>query len=181
MYKGKILISNFTLVNDLEFNKAVILIVKNDNEGTIGFILNKKSNYLLSDINSGSKELNIPIYKGGPVMMDTLHFIHKKTKLFKKSIKITNEIFWGNEFEKAVQLLSDKKINPKEIKFFIGYSGWDDTQLENEVDEKSWLITKTYSTKEIFDFEKLLWKNSLEKFGDYYKLWSNSPENPNHN
>ena len=96
MYKGKILISNYTLVNDLEFNKAVILIAKSDNEGTIGFILNKKSNYLLSDINSGSKELNIPIYKGGPVMIDTIHFIHKKTKLFQKSTKITNEIFWGN-------------------------------------------------------------------------------------
>ena len=95
MYKGKILISNYTLVNDLEFNKAVILIAKSDNEGTIGFILNKKSNYLLSDINSGSKELNIPIYKGGPVMIDTIHFIHKKTKLFQKSTKITNEIFWG--------------------------------------------------------------------------------------
>lgn len=181
MYKGKILISNYTLVNDLEFNKAVILIVKNDNEGTIGFILNKKSNYLLSDINSGSKELNIPIYKGGPVMIDTIHFIHKKTKLFQKSTKITNEIFWGNEFEKAVELIRDKKINPKEIKFFVGYSGWDETQLENEVDEKSWLVTETYSTKEIFGFEKLLWKNNLEKFGDYYKLWSNSPENPNYN
>ena len=104
MYKGKILISNYTLVNDLEFNKAVILIAKSDNEGTIGFILNKKSNYLLSDINSGSKELNIPIYKGGPVMIDTIHFIHKKTKLFQKSTKITNEIYWGNEFEKAVEL-----------------------------------------------------------------------------
>lgn len=181
MYKGKILISNYTLVNDLEFNKAVILIAKSDNEGTIGFILNKKSNYLLSDINSGSKELNIPIYKGGPVMIDTIHFIHKKTKLFQKSIKITNEIFWGNEFEKAIELVRDKKINPKEIKFFIGYSGWDDSQLENEVDEKSWLISEAYSTKEIFDFEKLLWKNNLEKFGDYYKLWSNSPENPNYN
>ena len=58
---------------------------------------------------------------------------------------------------------------------------WDETQLENEIDEKSWLITKNYTTKEIFGFEKLLWKNNLEKFGDYYKLWSNSPENPNYN
>lgn len=181
MYKGKILISNYTLVNDLEFNKAVVLIVKDDNEGTIGFMLNKRSNYLLSELNSGSKELNIPIYKGGPVMIDTIHFIHKKTKLFQQSTKITNEIFWGNEFEKAVELIRDKKIDAKEIKFFVGYSGWDENQLENEIEEKSWLITSTYTKKEIFGFEKLLWKNNLEKFGEYYKLWSNSPENPNYN
>ena len=114
-------------------------------------------------------------------MIDTIHFIHKKTKLFQQSTKITNEIFWGNEFEKAVELIRDKKIDAKEIKFFVGYSGWDENQLENEIEEKSWLINSTYTKKEIFGFEKLLWKNNLEKFGEYYKLWSNSPENPNYN
>ena len=76
----------------------------------------------------------------------------------------TQIIFWGNEFEKAVELIRDKKIDAKEIKFFVGYSGWDENQLENEIEEKSWLITSTFTKKEIFGFEKLLWKNNLEKF-----------------
>jgi len=181
LFKGKILISNYTLVNDFEFNKSVILIVKNDKKETIGFILNKKSNYLLSDVNSKYEELNIPIYKGGPVMINTIHFIHKKTSLFKNSTMITDDIFWGNEYEKAIELIKNKKINKYEIKFFLGYSGWEKKQLNGEIEEKSWLISKDYKISDIFNSEKLLWKNKLEKFGDYYKLWSNSPENPNYN
>ena len=75
MNKGKILISNFTLLNDEQFNKSIVLIVKDDSEATLGFIINKKTRYLLSDLNERSKGIDIPIYDGGPVGMD-LSLIH---------------------------------------------------------------------------------------------------------
>lgn len=181
MYKGKILISNYTLVNDFEFNKSIILIAENNKKNTIGFVINKKTNYLLSDIDRTFKELKIPIYKGGPVKVDTIHFIHKKSELFEKSKMITEEIFWGNQFEKAIKLIKQKKININEIKFFLGYSGWEKNQLHHEIDEKSWLSTNNYKVSDIFNSEKLIWKKKIEKFGEYYKIWSNSPDNPNYN
>jgi putative transcriptional regulator len=48
--KGQILVSNYTLVNDIEFNKTLILIVESNIEGIVGFVFNKESEYQLSDI-----------------------------------------------------------------------------------------------------------------------------------
>ena len=110
MNKGKILVSNFTLLNDLEFNKSVIIIVKDDEEATIGFILNKKSKYIISELNESCKGLDLSIYEGGPVAMDSLHFIHKKCKFLNDSIKITDDLYWGMNFKLAVELLKKDEI-----------------------------------------------------------------------
>ena len=72
MKKGQILVSNYTLVNDIEFNKTLILIVESNNEGIVGFVFNKESEYQLSDIDEKLKGIDLKIYKGGPVMIDTL-------------------------------------------------------------------------------------------------------------
>ena len=144
MNKGKILVSNFTLLNDLEFNKSVIIIVKDDEEATIGFILNKKSKYIISDLNESCKGLDLSIYEGGPVAMDSLHFIHKKCKFLNDSIKITDDLYWGMNFKLAVVLLKEDKISKNDIKFFLGYSGWEKNQLKGELDENSWLISNNF-------------------------------------
>ena len=150
MNKGKILISNFTLLNDNQFNKSVILIVKDDSEATIGFILNKKTNYLISDLNESCVGLDLPVYEGGPVGLDSLHFVHKKNNLIVGSIKISDDLFWGIDFNGIIKLLKKNKIKKDDIKFFIGYSGWGKNQLSDELNENSWLISSKFSSKDIF-------------------------------
>ena len=58
MKKGQILVSNYTLVNDIEFNKTLILIVESNNEGIVGFVFNKESNYQLSEIDEKLIEID---------------------------------------------------------------------------------------------------------------------------
>ena len=181
MNKGKILISNFTLLNDEQFNKSIVLIVKDDSEATLGFIINKKTHYLLSDLNERSKGVDIPIYDGGPVGMDTIHFIHKKNNLIKKSKKITNDLYWGTDFKSVTQLLKKNKINKKDVKFFLGFSGWGQNQLHDELNENSWLISSNFISNDILNTSRSFWKNMINNFGEYYKIWSNSPDNPSLN
>tara|TARA_B100000575_G_C22817544_1_gene481135 strand:+ start:143 stop:688 length:546 start_codon:yes stop_codon:yes gene_type:complete len=179
--KGKILISNFTLLNDNQFNKSVILIVKDDSEATIGFILNKKTNYLISDLNESCVGLDLPVYEGGPVGLDSLHFVHKKNNLIYGSIKISDDLCWGIDFNGIIKLLKKNKIKKDDIKFFIGYSGWGKNQLSDELNENSWLISSKFSSKDIFTTSQSFWKKKINEFGEYYKIWSNSPDNPNLN
>ena len=181
MNKGKILISNFTLLNDNQFNKSVILIVKDDSETTVGFILNKKTTYLISDLNESCKGLDISVYEGGPVSLDSLHFIHKKNQLIKDSIKIGDGLYWGVNFTKIINLLKTNKIDKKDVKFFIGYSGWGKKQLTDEINENSWLISSNFLNKDVLNTSNTFWKNKINEFGEYYKIWSNSPDNPNLN
>tara|TARA_B100001564_G_scaffold228869_1_gene193074 strand:- start:315 stop:860 length:546 start_codon:yes stop_codon:yes gene_type:complete len=179
--KGNLLISNYTLINDLEFNRSVILLTRNDGEGSIGFVINKKSTYKICDLDTEYKDIKAKIYYGGPVSVDTIHFIHKKNSFVTGSEKISNEIYWGKDFNEIIKLIRQNKVEINDVKFFIGYSGWEQEQLERELDENSWLILKKYNSNDIFKTKNELWKNKLISFGEKYKLWANSPENPNYN
>ena len=181
MRKGNLLISNYTLINDLEFNRSVIYITKDNDEGSIGFVINKKSSYKICDLDKKFSDIKAPIYFGGPVGVDTIHFIHRENKMLSSSEKVSNEIYWGRDFDKLISLIRNKKIRINDVKFFLGYSGWDYGQLNRELNENSWLVLKKFNSDDILKSKKDIWKNKLVSFGDKYKLWSNSPENPNYN
>ena len=59
---------------------------------------------------------------GGPVEPDNLYFIHNTPKLISDSIKINDELYWGGDFEKVIELLNEGSINEENIRFFLGYS-----------------------------------------------------------
>ena len=75
--------------------------------------------------------------------------------------------------------MTDKYKN--DIKIFLGYSGWEKNQLRGELDENSWLLSKNFKTKDILETSNVFWKKKINEFGEYYKIWSNSPDNPNLN
>ena len=101
--------------------------------------------------------------------------------MLSSSEKVSNEIYWGKDFDKLISLIRKKKIDVGNIKFFMGYSGWEHKQLENEITENSWLVQNNFSLDDIFKCGKYFWKKILLNLGDKYKLWANSPENPNYN
>jgi putative transcriptional regulator len=73
---GKLLISE-PFLKDPNFKRSVILLTEHNEEGTIGFVLNQPSNLLLKDLIPDLWQANYTVYVGGPVEMDTIHFIHR--------------------------------------------------------------------------------------------------------
>ena len=78
-------------------------------------------------------------------------------------------------------MIENQEIFPNEIMFFIGYSGWDFDQLEEELKEDSWIISELESNniKELRDTD--LWKNTLNKMGPKHSAFTNFPEDPSFN
>ena len=66
-------------------------------------LCNKKSKYIISDLNESCKGLDLSIYEIS--CNGLLHFIHKKCKFLNDSIKITDDLYWGMNFKLAVVLL----------------------------------------------------------------------------
>jgi putative transcriptional regulator len=176
--KGKLLIAEPSIIGDLSFNRSVILLVDHNSDGSVGFILNKPLKYtindLLPEINS-----NFKIYNGGPVEQDNLYFIHTVPALFNNSIEISNGLFWGGDFELTKELINKGVISKKEIRFFLGYSGWDAHQLETEKEANSWIVTDNiYHNKILGKNAAQFWKKRILELGGEYLIWSNAPENP---
>ena len=181
MKKGNILYADPTLNIDLNFNRSVVLIAEKNKLGTVGFILNKKSLYSTLDLIPELNE-NFIIYVGGPVEKDNLYFIHNIPHLIPNSIKIKEKLHWGGNFETVVDLINKKKINKSQIKFFLGYSGWNEGQLDEELKINSWIVSHELGLENIaLKTSDLIWKNKLINLGGEYLIWSNSPENPQHN
>lgn len=175
--KGNLLIAEPSILDDLEFNRSVILISEHTKNGTVGFILNKPTNYtineLLPEINS-----NLIAYCGGPVAEDNLYFIHTIPELIPNSELISDNIYWGGDFNTVKRLLNDEKIVPSQIRFFLGYTGWSNSQLREEINQTSWIIKKN-TIKNLFKVKTIsLWKKELLKMGENYKIWANAPKDP---
>ena len=119
--KGKLLIAEPSLTGDVSFNRSVVLLAEHNDEGSVGFILNKPLNYSMNDL-VDEIEVPFPVFNGGPVEQDNLYFIHKVPDLIPNSVEISDGIYWGGDFEITVMLVNSGKISQKDIRFFLGYS-----------------------------------------------------------
>lgn len=179
--KGKLLIAEPSLTGDVSFNRSVVLLAEHNEEGSVGFILNKPLEYLINDLVT---EITIPfqVYNGGPVEQDNLYFIHKVPHLIDDSIEISDGIYWGGNFEKTVALINQKIISEDDIRFFLGYSGWSSLQLNQELSSKSWIVVDNeYQSQIIKKSLGAFWREKMMELGGDYLIWSNAPENPNLN
>ena len=179
--KGKLLRAEPTLTGDVSFNRSVVLLAEHNEDGSIGFILNKPLEYNINDLVS-EIEATFQVYNGGPVEQDNLYFIHKVPHLIENSIEISNGVFWGGNFEKIISLINNKIITENDIRFFLGYSGWGSLQLNEELSSKSWVVIKNeYDSAIILKKSNAFWKEKMIELGGNYLIWSNSPENPSLN
>ena len=179
--KGKILIAEPSIIGDISFNRSIILLVEHGNNGSIGFILNKPMNLNISDL-IPEIESNLKIYNGGPVQQNNLYFIHKISDLIPESIMISAGLYWSGNFEYVLKLIKKGEINKNDIRFFLGYSGWDSNQLNNELNNNTWILSENSHNKNIITaVDEVFWKNKMLDLGGEYSLWSNAPEHPSHN
>ncbi|MEZ4803444.1 MAG: YqgE/AlgH family protein [Gelidibacter sp.] len=179
--KGHLLIAEPSIIGDSSFNRSVILLADHTVEGSIGFILNKPLEYTLTDLVPNT-EAKFKVYNGGPVEQDNLYFIHKVPELIPESIEISLGIFWGGDFDSALKLINMGKITSSDIRFFLGYSGWEPQQLENELQSNSWIVTENiYKKSLIGKSDDAFWKEKMMELGGDYSIWSNAPENPSYN
>jgi len=178
--KGRLLIAE-PFMDDPYFKRSVVLLTEYNKDGAFGFMLNKPLELTINDTMADFPKFDAPVFMGGPVQSDSLFYIHTQGEFIEGSVKIANNLYWSGNFDQLKQLVKDQQIFPHEIKFFIGYSGWDYDQLAKEIETESWIISDLNSTK-ISDLNSLdLWQNTLQKMGEKFSLLSNFPEDPNLN
>lgn len=176
--KGHLLIAEPSTLGDVSFNRSVVLLAEHNDEGSIGFILNKPLNYTINDL-LPEIEASFKIYNGGPVEQDNLYFIHNIPEIIPNSVEISNGIYWGGDFETTKQLINTGEINKNNIRFFLGYSGWSINQLEMEMQENAWIVSENSLKKKLLSkSSNQFWKEKIIEQGGEYVLFSNAPENP---
>ena len=168
---------------DTNFKRAVVGICEHsDDKGTVGFILNKPINMNISElIGDVDSDEEFEVYYGGPVATDTLHYLHNVGDLLEESIKVSNGIYWGGNFKKLKFLIESGIINKGNIRFYIGYSGWEAGQLEVELRIGSWVVSDLYPNYVFKSKSSILWQQALNNKGDTYSIIAQIPNYMSYN
>lgn len=165
-------------LKDPNFTRTVILLTEHQESGSLGFVLNKPLEYTLDDLVPEAAGLKLPVFSGGPVQTDTLHFLHRYPELIPGSRRLVDGLSWGGDFEATLNLLRNGDVSPEGIRFFIGYSGWSGGQLDTEMEGKTWLTVGARRNVIFHEPASDIWKEALRLMGKEYEIMTNFPIDP---
>lgn len=167
--QGKLLVASPHL-GDGNFFRSVVLLVKHDEEGAFGLILNRPLNSTLGEvweaIQHEAGELSEPtladlphgeqpLYVGGPVEgpLVMLHSVKKYSEA-----QVMTGIHFAAHRHHIRKIITHTK---KPFRVFSGYAGWSGGQLEDELQAGGWLISEA-SKELIFYAGDDLWEKVVQ-------------------
>ena len=164
-------------MGDTNFERSVILVCEHSQSGTFGLVLNQSTDLRLGDVIEDVHS-DLSLFIGGPVQQNTLHFIHRRPDLIDGSIRIAEGLHWSGDFDQVKQAVNLGTLTERDARFFIGYSGWNEGQLETELQQKAWIVSHTNSDF-LFDTPtKEFWRGVLKRMGGEYKSIAHYPVDP---
>lgn len=166
-------------MSDINFLRSVILITEKNKDGYVGFVFNKQiENIRLEDVIDHKYSLTSELYLGGPVEKNLLYIIHSYGDLLEGSLKIADDLYFGCDYTQLNELVGIGLIKPEKLRFFLGYSGWNSKQLEEEVNGNNWIITNSRNYNIFTQDSQKLWQDVLIDMGGKYKMIANFPVDP---
>lgn len=173
---GNLLIAE-PFMGDTNFERSVVLVCEHSPAGTFGLVLNQSTDIHLGDVIE-EVHADLPLFVGGPVQQNTLHFIHRRPDLIDNSIQVMDGLYWSGDFEQVKKAVNLGTLTTRDARFFIGYSGWSDGQLENELLQKAWIVSRT-DADFLFDTPtNEFWRGVLKRMGGEYKAIAHYPVDP---
>jgi putative transcriptional regulator len=165
-------------LKDPNFLRTVVFLCEHQEEGSFGFVLNRQYENTINELIPELEQYALPVYYGGPVQMDTIHFLHQFPKEIPGGKEVVKGVYWGGEFDAVVDLVKNKSIDVSKIRFFIGYSGWSGGQLHEEMNDKTWLTVQATRHLIFHKQHQEIWKEALKGMGGDYEMMVNFPIDP---
>ena len=173
---GDILLSE-PFLNDSYFGRKAVLLCENNESGSFGLVLNNIIDVDITEIISDFPDPKANVSLGGPVSRSNLFFLHTSPDLVGGQ-KVIDGLFLGGDFEE----LKSRVSKGEEIKYrlFIGYSGWSEDQLQDEIKTRSWFVTKASIDviMECSEQNKELWKTLIKDMGEGFSHIAEAPIDP---
>ena len=100
--KAGIYIKSTDALNGSSFEHTTILLVKHNEEESLGFVTNKPFGKSLHDLIEFNHSKPFPLMDGGPVDREHLFVLHKRPDLIEGGEKMTNGLYLGGNMEQVI-------------------------------------------------------------------------------
>ena len=170
--QGHLLISAPQL-NDPNFRRTVVLMTHHDEEGAMGLVLSRPSEIRVADALAELADLPGAgefVYVGGPVQPEAV------VVLVEHEEEPDSPIIGRIAFMEAGTELDELEITRARV--FAGYSGWGPEQLEDELDENSWIVVPAEPDDVFAPDPDELWRTVLHRKGGKFALIATMPFDP---
>lgn len=176
---GKLLVAE-PFLKENHFNHAVILLIDHAAEFTsMGLVLNRRTNLRLSDVTDDAGKGDLPIFSGGPVGDDRMFYLHTLGGLFKGSIEVSPGLYIGGDYGQVTDYIRAGYPTEGLLRFYVGYSGWEPGQLEEEIGKNVWAVTSAGDAGSLLTgAEDSFWHRVVRSMGDRYRGWLFHPMEP---
>jgi putative transcriptional regulator len=176
--RGRLLVASPSLL-DPNFRRTVVLVLEDDEEGTVGLVLNRPSETTVAEAVPPLAELVEPadvVSVGGPVQPNAVSVLAE----------------WDEPDAAASIVFAEVGAIPAEAepddvlpvtrrrRVFAGYAGWSPGQLQAELAEPSWIVAQP-RVDDVFAGDGDLWSSVLRRKGGEYRLLATMPEDPSLN
>jgi putative transcriptional regulator len=158
-------------VLDPFFHKSVVLLVHHDEEGSFGFIVNRPTDIRVAEILNGMEIVwqgndNALAYFGGPVQPQLGTVLYAPAAAETRSAEGASEVCPGVSITQHIGDLAELAENPPaSLRLLLGYAGWGEGQLVEEILRNDWLVGPV-QTDLIFCAEPdTVWAAALEAAG----------------
>lgn len=176
IHAGSLLLAEPTMDDDY-FREAVILICRHDHDGTHGLMLHHKLDERIQElVENFPLDFAGKVLLGGPVGHDLMQFVHNRGTLIPDSREISAGVFWGGDFEQLKKHIRAEKITVNDVRFFVGYCGWDVGQLAEEIKANSWILVNGANRALFHTPTTNLWKSILRNMGGIYQKMADEPD-----
>jgi putative transcriptional regulator len=139
-------------MTDPRFSQTITFICTHNEDGAMGIVLNRPSEYNIADLLKQIKlnpqstaMLNDRIYEGGPVQQDRGFVLHVPDQEYDSTIFI-NEAIALTTSKDILEAAANNQA-PEKMLVALGYAGWGPGQLEEEMGLNAWLNLETTQTK----------------------------------
>ncbi len=190
---GTMLIASLAL-EDPNFRRTVVLVTKySAAEGTLGLVINRPLGHRvrlhLSDdlrklagaselASDASAKLGNLFFQGGPVEPEYVFILHGLQEPIEGSTPVCPGVYFGGDLEALQPRLAVLPSGEPAVRFYLGYSGWKEGQLESEIDMGAWVLAEG-SAELVFSAQPdQAWQRALYSLGGKYRVLSLIPEDP---
>src|SRR5690554_371088 len=120
---GSLLLSEPFML-DPNFQRSVIVLCEhNEEEGVLGYVLNQPTDVTIGDLMEDMHDCDFPVFLGGPVEQNTLHFLYRKEYPLLDGKPLGNGVYMGGNYEELMSLLRQGNVGSDDLKLFMGYCG----------------------------------------------------------
>jgi putative transcriptional regulator len=167
--------------SDPYFRRSVVLLCDHHAQGTFGLMLNKLLDMSVEDLMPDFPPFEAKVYYGGPIQLDTIHFMHNLGDLVSNTVKICEGVWWSGDFNELKFLIMSGLVTHENVRFFLGYSGWSSGQLSEEMEIGSWVTTEMDANYLFNTKPEALWRQAMYHKGDVFEVLADMPEDAHWN